>query len=98
MKPASDLTTPRRLMFPISRHFFPVEQPDPVGCCTTGLKNGSRLPFIAHFLSSAFGPGLAASPPLSNTGLGAGASATGIAAATVAGLLATAGFAVVDVD
>src|ERR1700683_4536373 len=39
-------------MWPISRHFFPVEQPDPPACCTTGLKNGSRLPLIAHFFSS----------------------------------------------
>src|ERR1700722_2794916 len=52
MKPTSDLTTPRTLMWPISRHFFPVEQPDPPACCTTGLKNGSRLPFMAHFFSS----------------------------------------------
>src|ERR1700686_532796 len=51
MKPLSDFTTPRRLMAPISRHFFPVEQPEPF-CCTTGLKKGSRLPFIAHFFSS----------------------------------------------
>src|SRR5579862_7636893 len=41
-------------MLPISRHFFPVEHPEPF-CCTTGLKNGSRFPFIAHFLSSGFG-------------------------------------------
>src|SRR6202140_3402403 len=54
MKPLSDFTTPRRLMAPISRHFFPVEQPEPF-CCTTGLKKGSRLPFIAHFLSSGLG-------------------------------------------
>src|ERR1700691_4520476 len=61
IKPLSDLTTPRRLICPISRHFFPVEQPEPVGCCTTGLKKGSRLPFIAHFFSSGCG-GLGASP------------------------------------
>src|SRR5208282_4615331 len=51
MKPLSDFTTPRRLIVPISRHFFPVEHPEPF-CCTTGLKNGSRFPLIAHFLSS----------------------------------------------
>src|SRR5580700_10600633 len=55
MKPPSDFTTPRKLICPISRHFFPVEQPEPVGCCTTGLKNGSRLPLMAHFFSSGFG-------------------------------------------
>src|SRR5580704_17446970 len=55
MKPPSDLTTPRKLICPISRHFLPVEQPEPVGCCTTGLKNGSRFPLIAHFFSSGFG-------------------------------------------
>src|SRR5271165_7077267 len=55
MKPFSDFTTPRKLICPISRHFFPVEHPEPVGCCTTGLKNGSRLPLIAHFFSSGFG-------------------------------------------
>ena len=54
MKPASDFTTPRRLIAPISRHFFPVEHPEPF-CCTTGLKNGSRFPFIAHFFSSGLG-------------------------------------------
>src|SRR5579863_4695731 len=55
MKPVSDFTTPLRLICPISRHFFPAEQPDPVGCCTTGLKKGSRFPVIAHFLSSGLG-------------------------------------------
>src|SRR5271165_3903730 len=54
MKPLSDFTTPRRLIVPISRHFFPVEHPEPF-CCTTGLKNGSRFPLIAHFLSSGLG-------------------------------------------
>src|ERR1700742_4114637 len=54
MKPASDFTTPRRLIALISRHFLPVEQPEPF-CCTTGLKNGSRLPLIAHFLSCGLG-------------------------------------------
>src|ERR1700726_4974795 len=54
MKAASDFTTPRRLIAPISRHFLPVEQPEPF-CCTTGLKNGSRLPLIAHFFSSGLG-------------------------------------------
>src|SRR6202045_2481361 len=51
MKPLSDFTTPRRLIAPMSRHFFPVEQPEPF-CCTTGLKNGSRFPLIAHFFFS----------------------------------------------
>src|ERR1700688_414592 len=56
MNPASALTTPRKWICPISRHFFPVEQPEPPLCCTTGLKKGSRFPFIAHFFfSSAFG-------------------------------------------
>src|SRR6204780_138321 len=54
MKPLSDFPTPRKLICPISRHFFRVEQPEPVGCCTTGLKKGSRFPFIAHFFSSGF--------------------------------------------
>src|SRR5579863_3209639 len=54
MKPVSLFTTPRRLIAPISRHFLPVEHPEPF-CCTTGLKNGSRLPFIAHFFSSGLG-------------------------------------------
>src|SRR5579864_2442540 len=59
MKPVSDFTTPRRLMVPISRHFLPVEQPEPC-CCTTGLQKGSRLPLIAHFFSSGFGLGASA--------------------------------------
>src|SRR5467141_99868 len=54
MKPPSDFTTPRRLICPISRHFFPVEQPDPPVCETTGLKKGSRFPVIDHFFSSGF--------------------------------------------
>src|SRR5579863_10418282 len=61
INPLSDFTTPRRLMLPISRHFFPVEHPEPF-CCTTGEKNGSRFPFIAHFLSACLG--LALSPIL----------------------------------
>src|SRR5580693_6658779 len=55
MKPLSDFTTPRKLIWPISRHFLPVEQPEPADCCTTGLKNGSRFPLIAHFFSSRLG-------------------------------------------
>src|SRR5580692_1461140 len=55
MKPLSDFTTPRKLIWPISRHFLPVEQPEPEDCCTTGLKNGSRFPLIAHFFSSGLG-------------------------------------------
>src|ERR1700758_2805411 len=73
MKPLSDFTTPRRLIALISRHFLPVEQPDPF-CCTTGLKNGSRFPFIAHFFSSALG--LAASAGFAAAGAGAAAGAT----------------------
>src|SRR5579871_5906845 len=74
MKPLSDFTTPRTLIAPISRHFFPVEQPEPF-CCTTGLKKGSRLPLIAHFFSSAFGLGAS-----SAAFTGAGAAATFTAA------------------
>src|SRR3979490_1220925 len=55
IKPLSDFTTPRRLICPISRHFFPEEQPEPPACWTTGLKKGSLFPVIDHFLSSAFG-------------------------------------------
>src|SRR5579864_5076743 len=68
MKPLSDFTTPRRLMAPISRHFFPVEQPEPF-CCTTGLKKGSRFPLIAHFFSSL---GLGATTVFTGTATGAG--------------------------
>src|SRR5256885_10382348 len=77
MKPASDFTTPRKLIFPISRHFLPLEHPEPPCCCTTGLKNGSRFPFIAHFFSSGFGAGLAAGVASSATaGAGRGFAAT----------------------
>src|SRR5579864_2219482 len=76
MKPLSDFTTPRRLIPLISRHFLPVEHPEPA-CCTTGLKNGSRFPFMAHFLSSALG--FAGSPALAT-----GAAATGAAATVIA--------------
>src|SRR5271169_1669315 len=90
MKPLSDFTTPRRLIAPISRHFFPVEQPEPF-CCTTGLKKGSRFPFIAHFFSS--GLGLAEPPIALFTGAASGALTAGAAilAATVvlAGCLAS---------
>src|SRR5579872_3620339 len=72
MKPPSDFTTPRRLIPLISRHFLPVEQPDPC-CCTTGLKNGSRFPFIAHFFSSALG--LTGSAGFTAAGAGAAATA-----------------------
>src|SRR5579863_5717793 len=94
MKPVSDFTTPRKLMEPISRHFFPVEQPEPF-CCTTGLKKGSRLPVIAHFFSSGLGAGGATA--LATTGAGAIATgpatlAAGAAIFVVAGAtLATAG-------
>src|SRR5438270_641843 len=63
MKPLSDFTTPRRLIWPISRHFFPVEHPEPFVCCTTGLKKGSRFPIMAHFFASGLG-GLGASTGL----------------------------------
>src|SRR5437762_1105754 len=79
MKPESDFTTPRKLIPPMSRHFLPVEQPEP-DCCTTGLKNGSRLPLIAHFFSSGL------------VGLGACATLTG-APTTAAGFAATTVFA-----
>src|ERR1043166_1878468 len=81
MKPESDFTTPRRLIVPISRHFFPVEHPEPCSC-TTGLKTGSLLPVIAHFFSS--------------LGLGAAAGfavTAGIATATGEALAATTVFA-----
>src|ERR1700727_1530739 len=56
MNPFSDFTTPRTLICPISRHFLPVEQPEPpLVCCTIGLKKGSRFPVIAHFFSSGLG-------------------------------------------
>src|SRR5579862_3305551 len=85
MKPESDFTTPRTLMAPISRHFLPVEHPDPFRC-TTGLKKGSRLPFIAHFFSS--GLGLGASPVFTGalaTGVGAGLAATTVVLACCLG-------------
>src|SRR5579872_6685270 len=88
MKPLSDFTTPRRLIAPISRHFFPVEQPEPF-CCTTGLKKGSRFPLIAHFFSS--GLGLAGVPAALFAGasgaLTAGAAAFAAAEADFAGCL-----------
>src|SRR6476659_7495244 len=86
MKPASDFTTPRRLIALISRHFFPVEQPDPP-CCTTGLKNGSRFPFIAHFFSSALG--LAGSPGFAAAGVGAATAAATVLAGPFASFLAS---------
>src|SRR5271165_1370561 len=106
MKPLSAFTTPRKLICPISRHFLPVEQPEPVGCCTTGLKKGSRFPFIAHFFSSGFGafgasmpvPGFSSAAILSEAGAAGFAAATFAAAAgaDAAGFLAanaSAGFA-----
>src|SRR5580765_7250888 len=83
MKPLSDLTTPRKLIALISRHFLPVEQPDP-SWCTTGLKKGSRLPFIAHFFSSALG--------LAASGLVAGGAETATAADVLAAAAAFASF------
>src|SRR5215468_5893595 len=50
--PLSDLTTPCKAICSMSRHFFPVLQPEPEEWFTTGLINGSRLPVIAYFLSS----------------------------------------------
>src|ERR1700756_1354328 len=100
MKPLSLFTTPCRLICPISRHFFPVEHPEPVGCCTTGLKKGSRLPFIAHFFSSGFG--LAASGFASATGFVSGtalttALAVSFFAAFAAGVMGSRGFALAAV-
>src|SRR5579871_1182991 len=94
MKPLSDFTTPRRLMALISRHFLPVEQPDPC-CCTTGLKNGSRFPFIAHFLSSALGLAGSAGFASAATALAGAAPFASCLAATALGAaaLATAVFA-----
>src|SRR5437660_8648200 len=83
MKPASDFTTPRKLIFPISRHFLPVEHPEPPCCCTTGLKNGSRFPFMAHFFSSGLGC-LVASAAL--------VAAAGLAATEAAGLVSGVAF------
>src|SRR5580765_2981179 len=80
MKPASDFTTPRRLIAPISRHFFPVEHPEPL-VCTTGLKNGSRFPFIAHFFSSGLGC-LQSLVPLAEVAAGSATAGAGAAAAT----------------
>src|SRR5208283_5013735 len=94
MKPFSDFTTPRKLICPISRHFFPVEHPEPVGCCTTGLKNGSRLPLIAHFFSSGFGASalLLASAALASAEILVAAGAAALAAGFGAiALAATAG-------
>src|ERR1039458_7238783 len=51
LKPFSPCTTPRRLMVPISRHFLPVLQPEPVAWLTTGLMKGSRRPFALDLLS-----------------------------------------------
>src|SRR5215469_13207949 len=90
MKPLSDFTTPRRAIALISRHFLPVEQPDPC-CCTTGLKNGSRLPFMAHFFSS--GLGLDVSPGFSR----AEAAAAGLATGVFASATFVAGAAFVEV-
>src|ERR1700758_2422315 len=49
--PPSDLTTPFRLIWAISRHFLPVLQADPPMWLTTGLTKGSRLPVMAYFFS-----------------------------------------------
>src|SRR6476646_6802078 len=81
MKPVSDLTTPRTLIAPISRHFLPVAQPEPC-CCTTGLKNGSLLVVVAHFFASGLGC------------FGTSATFTGTAAANGLALAATTALAV----
>src|ERR1700676_3294990 len=91
MKPLSDFTTPRRLIAPMSRHFFPVEQPEPF-CCTTGLKNGSRLPLIAHFFFSSGLGSLVATAFLA--GAGAGALTAGLALDVDAAILVEAVFVV----
>src|SRR5438270_3792102 len=106
MKPVSDLTTPRTLMAPISRHFLPVAQPEPC-CCTTGLKNGSRLPAIAHFFPSGLGcfgasatfigtaaaKGLALAATTVFTGCCLISAFTGTATALTAGAFSPGGFA-----
>src|ERR1700677_564923 len=38
-------------MVPISRHFLPELQPEPLAWLTTGLMKGSRLPFAAYLVS-----------------------------------------------
>src|SRR5208337_1788571 len=94
MKPFSDFTTPRKLICPISRHFFPVEHPEPVGCCTTGLKNGSRLPLIAHFFSSGFGALGASALLLASAALATGAAGAAPPFAGAATGITAPGFAV----
>src|SRR3984957_15607576 len=99
MNPFSDFTTPRKLICPISRHFFPVEQPEPDDCCTTGLKKGSRFPLIAHFFSSGL-VGFGASPLLlTSTGFAAGifGPANGSLLATLATGLAVVSLAAITV-
>src|ERR1022692_1862549 len=91
MKPLSAFTTPRKLICPISRHFLPVEHPEPLVCCTTGLKKGSRFPFIAHFFSSGFGGLGAATLLISPAGFSSAAilvvaTTTGFASGTAIGL------------
>src|SRR5579871_2187306 len=83
INPPSDFTTPRKLIPLISRHFFPVEQPEPC-CCTTGLKNGSRFPFIAHFFSSALG--LTGSAGFPSAGTAAAIAVTALAVAVFVSL------------
>ncbi len=43
MKPPSDFTTPRTLICPISRHFFPVEHPEPGGLLQHRTEEGIAL-------------------------------------------------------
>src|SRR5271165_5065729 len=62
IKPLSPCTTPRRLRVPISRHFLPVLQPEPVAWLTTGLMKGSRRPLALDLLSGVTGCSLADSP------------------------------------
>src|SRR5208282_876151 len=63
MKPASDRTMPRRLTVPISRHFLPVLQPEPLAWLTTGLMKGSRRPFALYLPSEAAGCSAASDSP-----------------------------------
>jgi len=65
-KSALRLDHATQINLPNLQTLFPVEQPEPDGSCTTGLKKGSRFPLIAHFFSSGLGA-LAASPLLPAT-------------------------------
>src|ERR1035441_7603254 len=85
MNPPSPRTTPRRLIVPISRHFLPVLQPEPLAWLTTGLINGSRRPFALYFASGTTGcslpslyESLAALPVVAETPIGGVLFETGV--------------------